>query len=901
MALSWVEIQERAKVFAGKWKATQGREEAHAQTFQRDFFDVFGAASVLDNADEFEHRVKVDDGRNGYIDCFWKKHIAIEMKSRGKNLEDAYEQAKNYVVHLPADEIPELVMVSDFDNIILYRRVTGEKTVIKLENLARHVKKFAILAGYEATKTYDHQIELNIKAAEKMAKLHDALKASGYEGHPLEVYLVRLLFCLFADDTDIFPKDGFHGYVDNAREDGSDLSLRIHKLFETLNLSPEERAKKTLLSDDLKQFGYVNGGLFENPLPTADFDANMRKILLDCCEFDWSKISPAIFGAMFQGVMDKDKRREIGAHYTSEDNILKLINPLFMDDLRAEFENDKAYTKRLEKFHEKISRLKFLDPACGCGNFLIVAYRELRLLELNILKMQAKTRQLRLDISSLLKVSIGQFYGIEIEDFPCEVARVGMWLMEHQMNQLFSKEFGVSYLRLPLKESAHITHGNALTIDWKSIVPKTELSYIMGNPPFVGARIMSVPQKEDITNIFKDTKGAGNLDYVTAWYKKAAEIMDGSTIRTAFVSTNSITQGEQVALLWKPLFEQHQIEIDFGYRTFKWSNEAKGKAAVHCVIIGFSSVPGDKPRIIFDGDGAAVIAKTINPYLVDAPIVFIESRTKPLCDVPEIRMGNQPIDDGNYLFTEAEKAEFLAIEPQAEKWFKPWIGADEFINGWERYCLWLGACPPNELRKMPESMKRVEAVREFRQASPRASTNKIAATPRRFQTENMPSTNYVVIPEVSSERRPYIPFGFVTPAVLCSNKLRLMPEGTLYHFGILSSVVHMAWTRAVTGRLKSDFQYSINIVYNNFPWCDASDAQKQKIEEAAQAVLDARALFPGSSLADLYDPLSMPSELLKAHQVLDKAVMQAYGFSSKEFTEANCVARLMERYQALTR
>ncbi|GHU14830.1 methylase [Betaproteobacteria bacterium] len=896
MALSWVEIQERAKVFAGKWKATKGREEAHAQTFLRDFFNVFGAVDVLDNADEFEHKVKVDDGRNGYIDCFWKKRIAIEMKSRGKNLEDAYEQAKNYVVHLPAEEIPELVMVSDFDNIILYRRVTGEKTAIKLENLAKHVKKFAILAGYEATKTYDAQIELNVKAAEKMAKLHDALKATGYEGHPLEVYLVRLLFCLFADDTDIFPKDGFHAYVDNARADGSDLSLRIHKLFETLNLSPEERAKKKLLSDDLKQFGYVNGGLFNAPLPTADFDANMRKILLDCCDFDWSRISPAIFGAMFQGVMDKDKRREIGAHYTSEENILKLINPLFMDELRAEFEADKAYSKRLEKLHEKISRLKFLDPACGCGNFLIVAYRELRLLELNILKMQAKTRQLHLDISSLLKVNIGQFYGIEIEDFPCEVARVGMWLMEHQMNQLFGKEFGVSYIRLPLKESANITHGNALTMDWKSIVAKKELSYIMGNPPFVGKKEQSKEQKSDLFSVFEGKKGVGILDYVAAWYKKSANMLNDTAIRTAFVSTNSISQGEQPAILWENL--TNSIKIDFAYRTFKWSNEARGKAAVHCVIIGFSSKSIHTTPMLYE-DGSMTQAENINPYLVNAPDVLIKNRTSQICNVPRIFYGSMPIDNGALILSDEEKQDLEKTESQSTKFLRRYIGGHELINNTIRWCIWLKGFSSTEIRHSEYIMARIHQCREFRSSSNRPQTLALADTPYLFGEIRQPDTRMLVIPKVSSEKRKYLPIGFVEPSVIVNGSALIIPAANLFHFGIMSSGVHNAWMRAVCGRLEMRYQYSGGIVYNNFPWCDATDIQKEKIETAAQAVLDARALFPESSLADLYDPLTMPLELQKAHQALDKAVLQAYGFSSKEFTEANCVAHLMKRYQAL--
>ena len=601
------------------------------------------------------------------------------------------------------------------------------------------------------------------------------------------------------------------------------------------------------------------------------------------------------FILLFQGVMDRDIRRTLGAHYTSEDNILKVVNPLFMDELRTKLKRVKADNKRLDNLHDEIAKLKFLDPACGCGNFLMIAYRELRKLEIEILRIK-KHRQKVLDISVLLKVSIEQFYGIEIEDFPCEVARVSLWLMDHLMNREVTAELGQYYVRLPLEQSATIVHGNAHRIDWESIVPKEELSYIMGNPPYSGARTMTTAQKHDMQIAFGRLKNMGNLDYVTAWYKKAADMMSGTAIRTAFVSTNSITQGEQVAILWKPLIERG-IHINFAYRSFKWWNEAKGKAAVYCVIIGFSFAETAR-KWIYEGKEKSV-THNINPYLVDASDVFIESRTKPLCSVPPIGMGNQPIDDGNYLFTQKEMKAFLQIEPQAKKWFHPWIGADEFINGYQRYCLWLGHCPPKELKKMREVMKRVHAVQKFRQGSKRASTKKLADFPTRFQTENMPGKSYIVIPEVSTERRKYIPMGFMKPRIFCSNLLRLMPNGTLYHFGILTSTVHMAWTRVVCGRLGTGYRYSKDIVYNNFPWPDATDEQKATIEKLSQGILDARAKFPDSSLADLYDPLTMPKELLKAHQTLDRAVIKLYGFK-KDMSESAIVAALMKMYQKLT-
>ena len=897
MPLTWDEIRGNALRFANRWKDASN-EEAQAQAFLMDFLRVFGVDDPESTGD-FEYKVPLEDGHTGYIDYLWKNHIAIEMKSRGKDLGAAYTQLKNYVFHLPAEEMPDLLMVCDFETIVLYQRNTGTRKQLKLKELHKNIRRYANIAGYETTREIEEQIEVNVKAAEKMAKLHDALKSHGYDGHELEVYLVRLLFCLFADDTGIFPRQSLHSYLENSREDGSDLSERIARLFDVLNMPDDKRARRDNLPSELRQFRYINGGLFSDRLSHADFDEKMRRTLLDCSRFDWNEISPAIFGAMFQGVMDKKQRRELGAHYTSEENILKLVNPLFLDDLWEEFEHAKTHPAQLDRFHDKISGLKFLDPACGCGNFLIITYRELRRLELEVLKMKVNSGQKILDITPLLKVNVEQFYGIEYEDFPCQIAQVGMWLTDHQMNMKTAEMFGMYCARLPLKQSATIVRGNALQIDWESVVPKRKLNYILGNPPFNGARLMAAAQKRDILSVFGDMKGVGNLDYVTAWYKKAADMMAGTHIRTAFVSTNSVSQGEQVALLWEPLFQKQKVHIDFAYRTFKWSNEAKGKAAVHCVIIGFSTAPIDKPKHIIDSDGRLSETKHINAYLVDAPDIFIHSRTKPICDVPEIGIGNKPIDGGNYLFTEDEKTEFLKIEPRAEKWFRPWIGSHEFINRYYRYCLWLGDCSPAELRAMPEAMKRIEAVKRFRLSSKSEGTRRLAATPTRFHVENMPANTYIVIPEVSSERRNYIPIGFLTPDILCSNLVKIVPDATLYHFGVLTSSVHNAWMRAVCGRLKSDYRYSKDIVYNNFPWPEPTEAQKATIETAAQGILDARALFPDSSLADLYDPLTMPPQLSKAHHNLDNVVMKAYGFSGRSITEVAIVADMMARYHVL--
>ena len=894
MSLTWESIQGNAIAFVTRWKDASN-EEAQAQSFTTDFLKVFGIDDPEKTGD-FEYKVSLDEGRTGYIDYLWKKKLAIEMKSRGKDLNKAYTQLKEYVFHLPDEDMPDMLMVCDFATIVLHSRTTGEKFSFKTKDLRKHIKRFADIAGYETTRIYENQIDVNVKAAEKMARLHDALKEYGYEGHCLEVYLVRILFCLFADDTGIFPDNSFANYIENSREDGSDLSSRLAQLFEILNCSDVIRAKRKLLTPTLLQFRYINGGLFAQSLPFADFNAKMRQTLLDCCAFDWNKISPAIFGAMFQGVMDKKQRRELGAHYTSEENILKLINPLFMDALWREFDRVKAVPARLDAFHHKIASLKFLDPACGCGNFLIITYRELRLLELEILKMKTNTGQRHLDISTMLKVSVEQFYGIEYEDFPCQIAQVGMWLMDHQMNLRVADMFGMYYARLPLTQSATIVHANALRMDWEDVVPAKELSYILGNPPFVGARIMSAEQKDDLLHVFEDTKNAGNLDYVCCWYKKAVEIMQKNRrISTALVSTNSIAQGEQVAILWNPFFDKG-IHIHFAYRTFKWSNEAKGKAAVHCVIVGFG-MQKQTDNFIVNNDTRHK-AENINGYLIDASNICIESRKKPLCAVPEIGIGNKPIDGGYYLFTEAEKNEFVKKEPLSEKYFRKWLGSEEFINGKVRYCLWLGDCPPSELKSMPECLKRVDAVKQYRLASKSAPTRKLADKPRRFHVENMPTSEYIVIPEVSSENRYYIPIGFLHPDILSSNLVKIIPNATFYHFGILTSSVHMAWTRAVAGRLKSDYRYSKDIVYNNFPWPEADGKQKATIEPLAQAVLDARALFPESSLADLYDPLTMPPELLKAHQKLDRAVMKLYGFKAN-MAEAEVVAKLFERYQRL--
>jgi len=910
MSLTWDEIQTRALAFSKRWKGGQF-EQAEGQSFIRDLLYVFGVKDPL-KVGTYEYKVLYAGGKSGSgrIDYLWKGKIAIEMKSLGENLTEAYHrQLSKYLANLPEEDKPKIWLVCDFETMRVYRSFTKKPVDVKVAGLYKHIKLFAEIAGYGDTERIVYPKEVNIKAAEKMAVLHDTLKNCGYGGHDLELYLVRLLFCLFADNTGIFPKGSFLQYVEESKLDGTDLSNRLADLFKVLNMSEERRMERILLPDNLKRFRYINGNLFKDPIPTPEFNAKMRQTLIDCATFDWSNISPAIFGAMFQGVMDKDLRRELGAHYTSEENIRKLIDPLFMDSLRREFRAIKADPKALDAFHDKIAKMKFLDPACGCGNFLIVTYRELRELELDILKMKVNSDQLLMDISSLFKVTVEQFYGIEIVDFPCQVATVGMWLADHQMNMRASETFGQYITRLPLTQSATIVNGNALRINWEEIVPQNELSYILGNPPFAGARLMTSAQKEDVQIVFgKNYRCIGNLDYVTAWYKRAAEYINGTKIRVAFVSTNSITQGEQVVLLWKPLFEEYGIKFDFAYRTFRWDNEAKGRAAVFCVIIGFNATGlsgPERPRfrgIIYEESGKKIKADNINPYLVDAGSVFIESREWPLCiDAPEMLFGSMPNDAGllsNY--STEEKKRVVSEHPETKKWFKRLLGSEEFINNIERWCLWLEDVSPSDIAKSRFLKTILAEIQKNRLESKRASTKKLAETPYLFGEIRQPKTKYIIIPRVSSERRKYIPIGFISPSIIANDSVLVVPDATLYHFGVLTSNVHNIWTRAVCGRLKSDYRYSIKIVYNNFPWPNADDKQIAKIESSAQAVLDVRSDFPGSSLAELYDPLTMPQKLLKAHDNLDRAVMALYGFPTRNNGEEDIVAELMGLYESIS-
>lgn len=912
MPLSWNEIKTRAIAFSKEWESAE-REEADAKEYLIDFLNIFGISRK--RVATFEHKIKKLSEADGYIDLLWKGMLLVEMKSKGKDLEKAYKQAKDYCHGLKEHELPKLIMVCDFNAFKVYDE-NGTETSFELADLIKHIQLFAPIAGYEK-RTYKEQDPVNIQAAELMGKLHDKLKAIGYDGHQLELYLVRLLFCLFADDTSIFERGIFHDYIDlKTNEDGSDLAAHISHIFQVLNTPEDKRLKN--LDEALNAFPYVNGKLFEEPLSMASFDSEMRSTLLQCCQLDWGKISPAIFGSLFQSVMDEKARRNLGAHYTSEKNILKLIKPLFLDELEKELETTKTDKRKLQKLHEKISKLRFLDPACGCGNFLIIAYRELRLLELDIVKHLLKGQQVT-SINDYFLVDVDQFYGIEYEEFPSQIAQVAMWLMDHQMNEAASLEFGEYYKRIPLKKSATIVCGNALSIDWQSlIVPypwekyATRYHYIFGNPPFIGYAWQSLEQKNDLEKVFNGIHGAGVLDYVTAWYLKSAIYLlkyqkeENAFPKTVcgFVSTNSICQGEQVNILWNHLFNKFNIQIHFAHRTFKWGNEAKGNAAVHVIIVGFTNFDCNK-KILYEysdikGEPQAIQVKNINPYLVDAKNIFIKKRSTPICNVPEINRGSDAIDDGNLLLTQEEKDKLINENPAIEKWIRPFLMGREFLNNIKRYCIWLKGSDLSEIKKHKAIYERIEKVRIFRESSKRPQTLKAAKFPYLFGEERHPETDYLAIPKVSSENRVYIPIGFLNDNVICGDKLFNLPNATNYHFGIMTSLMHNTWMRYTCGRLKSDYSYSNTIVYNNFPWPENPTAkQKEAIEKAAQAVLDARASFPNSSLADLYDPNTMPPALVKAHQQLDKVVDLCY--RSQPFTsEAKRIEFLFELYDKYT-
>ncbi|MBI3886641.1 MAG: class I SAM-dependent DNA methyltransferase [Opitutae bacterium] len=922
--LSREEMRSRALAFARRWAGPQ-REEAEAQTFLDEFFQIFGRDRRNVDA-AFEHRVEREARGEGRLDLFWPGKLVVEMKSTGKDLSaatnGAARQAFDYLEHVDPEARPRWVLVSDFAHFVLYD--LGEDVHDYLKGLAAaHQPKPSLVAQFplgdlpdklrhfafirdEEQALFQTQPEVNLKAVALLGDLHDELKKSGYTGHQLERFLVRALFCLFAEDTDIFGWNTFTRFVEGARKAGSDLGPRLAQLFQVLD--QDTPARSTKLTDEFTAFPYVNGGLFAERLDIAATTADHRAALLACCRFDWSRISPGVFGSLFQGVMDKKERRAKGAHYTSEENIRRVIDPLFLDELKARFaklRDGAAKKKALEQFHLELASLRFLDPACGCGNFLVVAYRELRALELELLRAQYGGQlPLGLEVGDLARVNVDQFYGIELEEFPALIAETALWLTDHQVNMAFSKAFGRHFARIPLKKSPTIRQGNALRLDWRDILPPRRCSHVLGNPPFVGSKFMSAEQSADMEQVGGSIRSFGVLDYVAAWYVKAADYIRGTGIRCAFVSTNSITQGEQVSVLWSYLFRQ-RLKIHFAHRTFVWHNEAGGKAHVHVVVIGFAAYDATLKQLFdYGADGmqsASSGTANVNPYLIVGNDTLVSARSTPLSAVPPIDNGSIPADGGHLILEPAVKSALVAAEPAAAKWLRPYLGAEGFIHNRFRYCLWLVDCPPNELRRMPHVMSRVASVRAMRLASEKAATRKKAATPTLFTENRQPKKgHYLALPRTSSENRCYIPIGFLSAEIIAANDLQIIPDATPFVFGVVTSAMHRAWTNITSGRLKSDIRYSVKLTYNTYPWPDPTYPQRTAIEAAARAVLDARAphLARGASLADLYDPLAMPAALLKAHQALDRAVDKSY--RTAVFTsDRERVEFLFARYEQL--
>ena len=923
------EQKKQAKDFIERWSG-RGNERQDSQSF---WLDLLGSVFGIENPSTyitFEDKVMLDHTSfiDGYIE---KTKVLIEQKGANKDLNKAikqsdgsfltpFQQAKRYSANLPYSKRPRWIVTSNFKEFYIYdmEQPNAEAIVIKLEDLPEESYRLEFLID----KTNEHlerEIQISVQAGEIVGEIYEGLLKQYKDPenpeslHAINQLIVRLVFCFYAEDSGLFGhKLAFHDYL--AQFPPQFFRTALIQLFEVLDTPISER--DSYLEESLASFPYVNGGMFsEKGIEIPNFTEDLRELILEhaSSQFDWSDISPTIFGAVFESTLNPETRHSGGMHYTSIENIHKVIDPLFLDDLKDElnaikgFKQKSTVEQRAKQFQSKLASLTFFDPACGSGNFLTETYISLRRLENEAIKLYMGD-SVRLDVEELdlVKVKLNQFYGIEINDFAVSVAKTALWIAESQMLEATKEIVYAEIDFLPLKSYTNIVNANALTTDWETVVDKDKLSYIIGNPPFLGARIMSKAQKADLLDVFDGYKGAGNLDFVSGWYIKSAQLMQGTEIQTALVSTNSITQGEQASLLWKILIQDFSVSINFAYKTFKWNSEAKDKAAVHCVIIGFGSEE-KADKYLFETDDQVKKVNHINGYLSEASDVFIENRTKPICDVPTMGIGNKPIDGGFYLFEKDEMEDFIKREPLSQSYFREWYGAKEFINRQPRYCLWLGEASPAQLRAMPLALKRVEAVRDYRLASPSAGTRKIAEKPTRFHVENMPDTDFLLIPSVSSERRRYIPIGFMTPDVIGSNLVLIVPDASLYHFGILTSNVHMAWMRTVAGRLEMRYRYSAKIVYNNFPWPEVTKEQKEKISQTAQAILDARALYPDSSLADLYDELTMPPELRKAHQANDKAVMQAYGMTKEVdgkktwLTESETVARLFEMYEALAK
>ena len=879
MRLSWNEVRSRAARFADEWRDA-AYEKGETQSFYNAFFEIFGVQRR--SVARYEEHVRKLDNQSGFIDLFWPGVLIVEQKSAGRDLARAYGQAGEYFDTLSERARPRYILVSDFQTFELHDLDEGEHITFPLADLHDHVDEFGFILGVQR-RTFRDQDPVNVEASASMGRLHDALKVSGYGGHDLEVFLVRTVFCLFADDTGIFePRDIFLDLLETrTREDGSDLGGLLARLFQVLNTPVDQRQAK--LDEDLARFPYVNGDLFAAKLNITDFDAAMRAALIDACRFDWAAISPAIFGALFQSVMEPAERRAQGAHYTTEKNILKVIEPLFLDDLRGEFKRlqarkDNRRRTELRAFHKRLGEMKFFDPACGCGNFLIIAYRELR-------RGRPDEAQRMLDTADLSRITVDQFYGIEIGEFPARIAETALWMMDHIMNNRLSLEFGQSYVRIPLGGSPHILNTDALETDWTDLLPTEDCSYVFGNPPFAGAKLQSVEQRAQVRRIAALGRSGGTLDYVTAWFIRAGEYVRSPT-RIGFVATNSITQGEQVAQLWPILFTQANLEISFAHRTFAWGSDARGKAHVHVVIIGLDSrenVRTDKRLFSYPdikGEPEETLHAALSPYMFDAggmadPHLTVRKESRPINGIGKLIIGSKPIDDGHYIFTADERSALLAMEPDAEPFLRPFIGAREYLQGGDRWILALHEAPPATLSRLSHVKERIAAVRKYREGSESKPTQKLAKTPTLYHVNILPAAPFLVIPEASSERREYVPIGWLEPPVIPSSLVRVLENATLADFALLTSAMHMAWLRHIGGRLKSDYRYSIGLVYNTFPTPPAG-ADLSKLEPLAQAVLDARAAHPGATLSDLYDPNLMPPNLRRAHQFLDRAVDRLY-------------------------
>ena len=919
MRLSWNEIRTRASKFVREW-ADAAYEKGETQSFYNDFFEIFGVRRRT--VARYEEHVRRLDNTSGFIDLFWPGVLLVEQKSAGRNLVAASQQAGSYFDALPERDRPRYQLLCDFRSFELLDRDEREETRFALADLPQHVEEFGFIIGVQR-RTFRDQDPVNIEASELIARLHDALKASGYDGHDLELFLVRTVFCLFADDTGIFePRDIFLQFIEErTAADGADLGPWMARLFQVLNTPSDRRSRA--LDEDLTRFPHVNGELFAEPLRIPDFDAAMRQALLDAGRFDWTAISPAVFGALFQSVMEPADRRAQGAHYTTEKNILKVIEPLFLDDLRAEFRRlqarrDGRSMADLRKFRDKLGTLRLFDPACGCGNFLIIAYRELRALEIDVLReiaSRASATQLALAVQSVVEVD--QFYGIEIGEFPARIAATALWMMDHIMNNRLSLEFGQTYARIPIEKSPHVHCADALEIDWADVLSPDECSYVFGNPPFGGAKFQSPEQRAQVRRVAALGGSGGTLDYVAAWFIRAgdyvrrAQTPEGARPpQIGFVATNSITQGEQVAQLWPLLLDHRRLEIAFAHRTFAWGSDARGKAHVHVVIIGLAAtdhVPRDRRLFAYEdinGEPLEGRHAVITPYLFDGgalanPHIVIREEGRPINGLVQLLTGSQPIDDGHYIFNVEERLAFLDAEPDAEPFLRPFVGAREYLQGSKRWILALHDAPPATLARLPSVRARIAAVRAYRRTSKRTSTLKLADTPTLWQVNVLPTALFLVLPEVSSERREYLPVGWLEPPAIPSNKLRLLPDATLADFALLTSAMHMAWMRAVTGRMKSDYMYSVGVVYNTFPMPPGS-SDRSKLEPLAQAVLDARAAHPDATLADLYDPDLMPPNLRRAHQAIDRTMDRLYrrtGFAS-ERERVEHLFMLYEKMQA---